>query len=474
MTVTRSSKFLVFLMILLALGFATIYLLPLGMPDSSSYFEPVGSRQLQDDELGQLISVEETFFSLSLHGDEFNGWNTDHQDFWKYSIAFAAYGIPSLIMIDPDNRTRYQALMDTMIWKMKSKRVWSDFTERGFGSDPITVQNIMYKGHLNLMYGLYQLATNDTRYELEYTWLTKQLVEEMRIHHRGEYEGVTCEPGAWFVECNAIGMMSLLVYDHLYGTRYTENEVQWSIEFIERRMSDPETGLFYRAYLPNHDLVKKQLSGYANAWILSFLNPFLGDEFKSVYPSFKDTFVEQFGPYAAVKERESGDPDQVAQIFAMWAAKEHKDVELFNKLRNSIDKFGGLGADPQNDGLAYDDPNSVLINGVILASKVHLGWEAIFEYAWPSLDKTRDIPNVDGITWSQILPQHVFSSKDGALDVVPSAPLSRACPACYWGRYQSIRMEHDQNTNRCSTSDLGRSNSRCDVGLVRPKDVENE
>jgi len=74
------------------------------------------------------------------------------------------------------------------------------------------------------------------------------------------------------VECNVIGMLSLHIYDKLYGTQYTQNEVQWSLDFIMDRMRDDETGLFYRAYVPNHDVVRPQIKGYTNAWVLSFLN----------------------------------------------------------------------------------------------------------------------------------------------------------------------------------------------------------
>ncbi|MFT5573551.1 MAG: hypothetical protein ACI9FR_002486 [Cryomorphaceae bacterium] len=160
-------------MFVVGLGvWSAITFLPFGMPNTANYFNVPPARQLQSDEVGQLRSVTESFFKLSLSGDDFAGWNTEQQHFWKYSIAFAAYGLPSAMIIDPQHRPEYQALMDMMIWKMKSKKVWSDFTDRGFGSDPISVQNIMYKGHLNLMYGLYQLSTGDTRYAREYTWVS--------------------------------------------------------------------------------------------------------------------------------------------------------------------------------------------------------------------------------------------------------------------------------------------------------------
>lgn len=441
------------LLICLAIAWFPVQFLPIGLPRADDYFKPLNERKLQTDEIGQIKAVEESFFELSLQGDDFKGWDTEHQDFWKYSIAFSAYGIPSMVMIDPDNKDRYQALMDTMIWKMKSRKVWGDFTDRGFGADPITVQNIMYKGHLNLMYGLYELATGDERYSREFTWLTEQLIREMRLHHKGIYEGVTCEPGAWFVECNAIGMMSLHVYDKLYGTSYTENEVKWSVDFIMNRMRDPKTGLFFRAYLPNHDLVKEQISGYANAWILSFLEPFISVELAELYPSFKSELVEEFGPYAGVLERQGGSPDQVAQIFGMWAAKEHRDIRLFSKLRNSVDKFGGLSADGAGEGLVYNDPNSVLINGVILSSKVHMGWSDVFAYPWESLKKTREIPDTSDLDWTKILPQQVYSTERTMSEALPEITLKRACPSCFWGDYQSVRMTEAAKLDSCEALD---------------------
>jgi hypothetical protein len=423
---------------------AAITFLPFGMPNAARYFDAAPARQLQSDEVGQLRSVTESFFKLSLSGDDFDGWNTEQQHFWKYSIAFAAYGLPSAMIIDPDRRPEYQALMDMMIWKMKSKKVWSDFTDRGFGPDPISVQNIMYKGHLNLMYGLYQLSTGDSRYAREYTWLSQQIAAEMRLHHAGIYEGVTCEPNAWFVECNTIGMLSLHIYDRIYGTQYTENEIQWSLEFIMQKMRDPKTGLFYRAYLPNQNLIKKQISGYANAWNLTFLAPFLDDQMAELYLSFKANLVEELGPYAAVLGQTEGDPEQIAQIFGLWAAKEFDDQALFGKLRNAVDKFGKLSKDVESGGLSYDDPNSVLINGVIVASKVHLGWSEVLNHPWGHHPEPLAIPDTSELSWRDILPTRIYAV--GTSHELPVSDPSRACPSCFWGDFKSIRMKLEQES----------------------------
>ncbi len=418
-------------------------LLPFGLPPAERYFEQPPQRTLQPDEIGQMRSVQETYLRLSLRGDDFEYWNTARQDFWKYSIAFAMYGIPSAIIINPEKTDEYKALMDMMIWAMKSKKVWGDFTDRGFGTDPISIQNIMYKGHLNLMYGLYQMSTGDMRYAREYTWLTQQIAEEMRLHHQGIYEGVTCEPNAWFVECNTIGMLSLHIYDRLYATTYTDNEIQWSLDFIMGRMRDDETGLFYRHYQPNHDFVSPDVSGYANAWSVTFLKPFAPGAMEEIYASFKQHLTRELGPYATVNNRIGNNPrpDQVAHGFGMWAAKEFDDPALFGKLRNAIDKYLGFSVHPEHGGLVYNDPDSVMINGGMLAAKLHLGWDVVLNHDWGVEGLPHVVPDVSHMDWTDLLPQRVYALDPTGEGELPRHSAVRPCPNCFWGDYQSQRMK---------------------------------
>jgi hypothetical protein len=418
---------------LLALGglvYAGTRYLPVGLPDAERYFDPPGERRLQEDEIGQLTEVINRYRTLSASGDLFRGWNLDRRLFWKYTIAFSAYGLPSAMLIAPEQKEQLQHLLFIMIQKMKSRLVWGDYTEMGFGEDPISYQNIMYKGHLNLMYGLYQLTTGDLRYAREYTWLTNQIVEEMRLHHRGVYEGTTCEPDHWFVECNTIGMLSLYVYDRLFGTHYTENEVAWSLDFIEQRMVDPETGLFYRQYHPSHDVVDTRLLGYNNAWIITFLRPIRPEWSERLYPVWKEVFVHEFGPYATVDGEKGGAPDEVAHVFGMWAAKEMGDIELYTKLRNASDQLGGLTLDPATGGMTYENEDAVLVNGVTLATKFHAGWDAVFSHDWGHGGPVA-VPDVSDLAWSDLLPARVY-------DLDPERPMpepveGRDCPNCLWG-----------------------------------------
>ena len=444
---------------------AVLLILPIGFPDTEAYFEQTGQRELLADEIGQMRSLQETYLELSLRGDDFDGWNIRQQTNWKYSIAFAFYGLPSAIIINPEKTDEYRALMDMMIWAMKSRKVWGDFTDRGFGTDPISIQNIMYKGHLNLMYGLYQLSTGDLRYAREYTWLTGQIAEEMRLHHEGIYEGVTCEPNAWFVECNTIGMLSLHVYDKLYGTSYTENEIQWSLDFIMDRMRDRDTGLFYRYYQPNHDFVRTDITGYANAWIVTFLNPFLPAEMTEAYQSFKENLTVGYGPYASVYNRLSDNPavDTTAHLFGLLAAKEFGDHELFGKLRNSIDKMGDLTVDHKRGGLVYDHPDNKLIKGVVLASKLHLGWNTVLDHDWGYEGIPYTAPDTTDMSWTNLLPQRVYA-RNGERSM-PLHSDTRPCPNCYWGDYASQRMKFNAGKASARGGPTCPANSPSSCGL---------
>lgn len=418
---------------LLALGggaWAGARYLPFGLPDAQRYFDPPGERRLQPDELGQLTDVLNEYRTLSSTGDLFPGWNREQRLAWKYTIAFSSYGLPSAMLIAPERRPMLGQLFFMMIQKMKSRLVWGDYTELGFGEDPISFQNIMYKGHLNLMFGLYQLTTGDTRYAREYTWLTNQIVDEMRLHHRGVYEGTTCEPDHWFVECNTIGMLSLHVYDRLFGTHYTENEVAWTLDFIQERMTDPETGLFYRQYHPSHDVVDTRLLGYNNAWIITFLRPIRPEWSERLYPVWKRVFVHEFGPYASVDGERGGTSDPIAHVFGMWAAKEMGDVDLYRKLRNASDQLGGLKSDPATGGMSYADEDGVLMNGVTLATKFHVGWQTLLTHDWGQTAPAT-VPDVSDMAWTDVLPVDLY-------DLDPARPLprpvkGRACPNCLWG-----------------------------------------
>ncbi|MBT8218262.1 MAG: hypothetical protein KJP00_00445 [Bacteroidia bacterium] len=389
------------------LGFV---ILPIGHAPAKDYFAPIGERTLQTDEIGQFNYIFEQFEHMSFMGDEFKGWDTDEQPFWRYGIAFGAYSMPSIAMISPEHADRAKLCLSHMIDKMKSKKVWGDWIEYGMGDDPISEGNIMYKGHLNLMYGLYQLITGSESYSKEYTWLTNKIVDEMRKHHaEGKHEGADCEPGRYFAQCNSISLLSLMVYDQLYGTEYSDVEARWTVDFIKNRMTDEHYGFYLKMYSSKNAFCNPMLSGYTNAWTMAFLRPFEPDYNETLYDVWKEHFTKEIGPYAYVKEDPEAGPSPLATMTGMMAAKEFGDIDLWRKLRNSVDR----DIYQKNDRYhyLYKNVNNAIYNGPLLWTKVHVGWQKILSHDWGDRESF-EIPDVNNMEWTDILSQELLLMDD--------------------------------------------------------------
>lgn len=403
---SRSVKKLFRVMLILGgLGVALFALLP--RSSDSKYFQrqPASgaTSQLLPDEEKQWRYVSNLYRKMDATGDTFKMWDSSQQDWWKYAIAFTSYGLPSLAMLDPEQRDTALYFLSVMIEKMKSKKVWEDWQQYGFGDDPICRHNIMYKGHLNLMYALYQLIGGDERYAKEYTWLTRNIVAEIRESEEKKFQGVVCEPDQYFAQCNAVGLLSLYIYDKLYGTSYRAKEIPAVLKFLNQKMRDPLSGLYWESYHPSHDVAVRQLSGYANAWTLSMLRVFDPQNFDRLYPIWKKTFVQEWGPIAFVRENPGGGASRIATLFGLMAAKEFGDVALFNKLRWTIDTLGGLHRELETDTLSYLFADNTLLNGMTLSFKMHKGWGEIISYDWPEPEGRKAPPEVGELSWREVL-----------------------------------------------------------------------
>lgn len=400
-------KFILFSLIgiaaVLLIGATFIY--PWGLPAAENYFKPIGERELQKDEIGQFNFVYTNYEHMGFTGDEFKGWDTNEQVLWRYGIAFSAYAMPSIAIISEEHADRAAHGLQLMIKKMKSRKVWGDWIDYGMGDDPISEGNIMYKGHLNLMYGLYQLMTGSEEFSKEYTWMTNKIVDEMRRHHaEGKHEGADCEPGRYFAQCNSISLLSLKIYDQLYGTTYAEVEAKWTLDFIKEKMTDQEYGFYLKMYNTDMYFCNPRKSGYTNAWTMVFLRLFEKEYNDDLYQVWREYFAEEIGPYAYVKEDAEAGPSPLATMTGLIAAKEFGDVALFKKLRNSIDRE--IYQATEDNHYLYKNINNPIYNGPILWTKVHVGWQTILEHDW-GYDKAFEIPEVEDWTWRDILDEEI-------------------------------------------------------------------
>lgn len=352
--------------------------LPGRLASTDDYFAQREKHTLTPDVQAQLRYMNYTDFISPFYsrGCAFDAWTMKKMPprIIKYSLAWYAYGLASVALTDPAMRPVAGHAIDIATAKMHCKQVWGDWEEDGFGSDPIIKQNVMYKGHLNLMYGLYQLITGDRKYEKENARLTRIMSKEMKAN---PYAGIVCEPDNYFVQCNSVAYLSLWVYDRLHGTHYKAATKDW-LKFIEDELIDPKTGSFYLSYHPETGAVKPWQSAYTTAWALAMVHGMDPAFAERYYPKFKETFVEVYDEGRKARVRETtGTTDAdggvgAASAFTLVLAREMGDRELFEQLMNHLEP----PAKPTiaSGILHYAQPSNLLFDELLFVGKVHVGF----------------------------------------------------------------------------------------------------
>ncbi len=374
-------KIIIALVVLAILGAGAfvVYAKVLPHPETpaEAYFQQYQMHKLTPDVELQLRGIQDQF--LNSFVTDFSMYKDMPPVVYRYPIAFTSYALACVAKIDPSYKKFSSHYMDRLIQKMKQKVVWEDWIKYGFGPDPMAKHNIMYRGHLNLMYGLYQLTSGDTKYEEEYKALSKALYTEMKqTEKEGKYCGMSCEPDDYFVQCNTIGMYSMAVYDTLYkDANYSELIGPW-LEWIKKRMVDPEHGVIRNSYHMEHDYAEELVSGYATGWSIAFLNALDPEFARSLYPRFKEAFIRNKlgGLYWYASESPGGKPDDLATVCALFAARAMGDEELFGGLINSLDRVGEKKIDGET--LVFENlPSPVW--GMMLFGKVNIGLEKLID-----------------------------------------------------------------------------------------------
>lgn len=362
--------------------------LPAGrLASTDDYFAQLERHALTPDVNAQLAYMTFTDFISPLYsrGCDFEAWAPKKMPnrILKYSLAWYAYGLASVAAIDPKMRQFAGHAIDIAAAKMKCKEVWGDWEEDKFGKDPIKKDNIMYKGHLNLMYGLYQMVTGDKLYEKENKRISKIIYDEIKA---SPYAGIVCEPDNYFPQCNSVGYLSLWVYDRLHGTNYKSVTKEW-LKFLEDDLIDPQTGTMWLAYHPVSKAVKPWVSAYTTAWTLTMIHgmdPAFADKY---YPKFKEAFVEVYDNGSKARIRETNNTTDTdggvaaASTFTLLLAREMGDKKLFDQLLNHLEP----PAEPyiHSGILHYKKPSNLLFDELLFISKVHVGFGTLLNAPLP-------------------------------------------------------------------------------------------
>lgn len=323
-------------------------------------------------------------------------WNRGMQNFWRYSLAFGSYGIPSLILTD---ESKYQEAVDCLrktIILFKDTPVWDGWVRRGQGPDPICCRNVMYKAHLQLLYCLYQLISGSREFESQCRQLTQITANEYKYNgkYRGHW-GIECEMDQVFPPCNSQAVLSFMIFDKIFGTSYYADYGSKVADFLQTDLSDPETKMTFIKYHPSHHQAEAYLSGAANAWTLTQMRVTNPKHYDFAFENFKKLLVQECDDGTAyLKEcKYSSEPamgleEGLGMYYVPGMAKEFKDPDLWAKAMNHLAKQYKLKMTdgiPRLTGVSIAE--EIYIENYMLWGAVNLGWDTVTQADWMAVRK---------------------------------------------------------------------------------------
>jgi hypothetical protein len=231
-----------------------------------------------------------------------------------------------------------------LIEKMEHPTTLRYWKALGFWGDGAKTENVMYRGHLNLMYALAHDRFGETRFDGRFHELSQTLFKELR----GD-RPICCEPDHLFVQCNAVTVLSLFLHDRAFGTDYATAGKRL-LNWARKRMPLEGTMLVRENYRPSTGKSSTWRTGCANAWTISFLAPVPGfeDEASAMYADWRRTFVEPSLIPGAVNGAPQGEDlptdemiksELLATTFGLLAAREAGDEKLHQHLEWTVSKM---------------------------------------------------------------------------------------------------------------------------------------
>jgi hypothetical protein len=193
----------------------------------------------------------------------------------------------------------------------------------------------------------------------------------------------------------------------MFGTNYSEAGMRF-LRWAEENMTYPQSNLFLGVKHPDEHLkcnmsADETLSGYANAWTLTFLNgvPALRQYARRMYDSFKKDFIVDAGTIVYFRGRPDEGMEPLATLFGIMAVREMEDDAVFKKiLRTQNNLMSLMMESARTAGLKPQHPATTkLIKGVMSFLKSFNGWHNIIQpyseiiFTYPRLEQLSNEKN---------------------------------------------------------------------------------
>lgn len=303
---------------------------------------------------------------------------------YRYQLAFLGYGLCSVVDGEPALRDEGRAIFSRLIEKMGHPTTLAYWKALGFRSDGAKSQNVMYRGHLNLMYALAHDRFGERRFDERFHQLSRALFEEL-----AGQRPICCEPDHLFIQCNAVTVLSLFLHDRAFGTDYSSAGKRL-LTWARKHMPLEGTTLVREDYRLSTGKSSAWRAGCANAWTISFLAPVPGleEDASAMYADWRRTFVEPSLLPGAVKGapqieelpmEEMISSELLATTFGLLAAREAGDEHLHQRLEWTVSKMERLV-----DEFAWTFPPSWRVQArtfqtIALFARTFRGWSEVLK-----------------------------------------------------------------------------------------------
>jgi hypothetical protein len=302
---------------------------------------------------------------------------------YRYQLAFLGYGLCSITQANPALRPEARTMIIRFIEKMEHPTTRAYWKALGYGDDTAS-GNVMYRGHLNLMYALAHDRFGETRFDDRFHSRSKELFSEITGDHP-----ICCEPDRLFIQCNSVAVLSLALHDRLFSTTYAsagKRLLAWAHE----HMPLESTTLVREEYRPSTGASTARKAGYANAWVIAFLGPVPGisEEVGDMYADWHRTFVEP----ALLPEVVKGAPGSenlsfeenitsslLATTFGLIAAREQGDERLQRRLEATLKSIERLVATFEKTLPATRRAQAHTFRTISLFARTFRGWSTVLE-----------------------------------------------------------------------------------------------
>ena len=228
---------------------------------------------------------------------------------YRYQLAFLAYGLCSLVRSEPSLHEEAHRIFSRLVDKMEQPATLAYWKADGFDGDGLIRDNIMYRGHLNLMYALAHDRFGETRFDERFHALSRALFDELNRDRP-----ICCEPDHLFFQCNSVSALSLWLHDRAFGTSYGTT-ARRILTWARKQMPLPDTTLVCDDFRPSTGKSNTHRAGYANAWAIAFLWPVPGmhADMQKMYADWRRTFAEP-SPLTIGNSAAAGHPLRLDEI----------------------------------------------------------------------------------------------------------------------------------------------------------------